>query len=250
MLQLLKEFLNDVGIGEKPASRFNENDYRLAAAALLIHVMSVDGQETGDDPFAYRYENPMMQDQRYEEALYLEAEQESGYVRDRNVFREGIDIEDVMNVQVRYRTGQLLSYSLNAFSPYEGYRVSFTGDRGRVEYAEDHGSHLLESKDVGAVHAHAGGQRLWVYPHFKPGYEVPVPHASGGHGGGDALLQEQLFAHAAPADGLGRTALHEQGAASILAGIAANVSLAEKRLVEVESLMEFCPQAQHLSQLR
>jgi uncharacterized tellurite resistance protein B-like protein len=47
MLQLLKEFLNDVGIGEKPASRFSEDDYRLAAAALLIHVMSVDGQETG-----------------------------------------------------------------------------------------------------------------------------------------------------------------------------------------------------------
>lgn len=47
MLQLLKEFLNEVGIGEKPASRFSENDYRLAAAALLIHVMSIDGQETG-----------------------------------------------------------------------------------------------------------------------------------------------------------------------------------------------------------
>jgi uncharacterized tellurite resistance protein B-like protein len=49
MLQLLKEFLSDVGIGEKPVSRFSENDYRLAAAALLIHVMSVDGQETGDE---------------------------------------------------------------------------------------------------------------------------------------------------------------------------------------------------------
>ncbi|MGD9925794.1 MAG: TerB family tellurite resistance protein [Pseudorhodoplanes sp.] len=47
MLQLLKEFLNDVGIGEKPASRFSDGDYRLAAAALLIHVMSIDGQETG-----------------------------------------------------------------------------------------------------------------------------------------------------------------------------------------------------------
>jgi uncharacterized tellurite resistance protein B-like protein len=47
MLQLLKEFLTDVGIGEKPASRFSDNDYRLAAAALLIHVMSIDGQETG-----------------------------------------------------------------------------------------------------------------------------------------------------------------------------------------------------------
>jgi uncharacterized tellurite resistance protein B-like protein len=46
MLQLLKEFLNEVGLGEKPASRFNESDYRLAAAALLIHVMSIDGKET------------------------------------------------------------------------------------------------------------------------------------------------------------------------------------------------------------
>lgn len=46
MLQLLKDFLNDVGIGEKPVSRFSENDYRLAAAALLIHVMTIDGQET------------------------------------------------------------------------------------------------------------------------------------------------------------------------------------------------------------
>jgi uncharacterized tellurite resistance protein B-like protein len=47
MLQLFKEFLNDVGVGEKPASRFSESDYRLAAAAILIHIMSVDGQETG-----------------------------------------------------------------------------------------------------------------------------------------------------------------------------------------------------------
>lgn len=47
MLQLLKDFLSEVGIGEKPANRFSENDYRLAAAALLIHVMSIDGKETG-----------------------------------------------------------------------------------------------------------------------------------------------------------------------------------------------------------
>jgi len=46
MLQILKSFLNEVGIGDKPASRFDENDYRLAAAALLIHVMTIDGNET------------------------------------------------------------------------------------------------------------------------------------------------------------------------------------------------------------
>lgn len=43
MLDLLKEFLADVGLGEKPASRFDDNDYRLAAAALLIHVSMIDG---------------------------------------------------------------------------------------------------------------------------------------------------------------------------------------------------------------
>ena len=53
-------------------------------------------------------------------------------MRDRNVFRTGITIEDVMNVLVRYRGGALLNYSLNAFSPYEGYRVAFTGDREMV----------------------------------------------------------------------------------------------------------------------
>jgi len=47
MLQLLRDFLSDVGIGEKTLSRFDENDYRMAAAALLIHVMTIDGQETG-----------------------------------------------------------------------------------------------------------------------------------------------------------------------------------------------------------
>lgn len=46
MLQLLKEFLGEVGAGAKPASRFDENDYRLAAAALLIHVMAIDGGES------------------------------------------------------------------------------------------------------------------------------------------------------------------------------------------------------------
>ena len=46
MLQMLKDFLSDVGAGEKPARQFDDNDYRLAATALLIHVMAIDGNET------------------------------------------------------------------------------------------------------------------------------------------------------------------------------------------------------------
>jgi uncharacterized tellurite resistance protein B-like protein len=44
MLDLLKEFLGEVGSGEKLANRFDDSDYRLAAAALLIHVSMIDGE--------------------------------------------------------------------------------------------------------------------------------------------------------------------------------------------------------------
>jgi uncharacterized tellurite resistance protein B-like protein len=43
MLDLLKNLLSELSLGEKPGERFGDNDYRLAAAALLIHVSTIDG---------------------------------------------------------------------------------------------------------------------------------------------------------------------------------------------------------------
>src|SRR5262245_53678677 len=43
MLAALKQFFNELTDGAKSPARFDDNDYRLAAAALLIHVASVDG---------------------------------------------------------------------------------------------------------------------------------------------------------------------------------------------------------------
>jgi uncharacterized tellurite resistance protein B-like protein len=44
MLQSLKTFFADLTAGEKHQSRFDENDYRLAAAALLVHAAAIDGR--------------------------------------------------------------------------------------------------------------------------------------------------------------------------------------------------------------
>lgn len=44
MLELLKTFVADIGSGARHPSRFEENDYRIAAAALLIHITSIDGE--------------------------------------------------------------------------------------------------------------------------------------------------------------------------------------------------------------
>jgi uncharacterized tellurite resistance protein B-like protein len=43
MLQSFKRFLSDLAVGQKDPVRFEDNDYRLAAAALLIHAAMIDG---------------------------------------------------------------------------------------------------------------------------------------------------------------------------------------------------------------
>lgn len=43
MLDSIRTFLADIARGDKAADRFDDNDYRLAAAALLIHALGVDG---------------------------------------------------------------------------------------------------------------------------------------------------------------------------------------------------------------
>ncbi|MPZ55752.1 MAG: TerB family tellurite resistance protein [Rhizobiales bacterium] len=43
MLAALRQFLNEFADGGKHPARFDDNDYRLAAAALLVHTATIDG---------------------------------------------------------------------------------------------------------------------------------------------------------------------------------------------------------------
>jgi predicted dehydrogenase len=188
--------------------------------------------------------------------LYRAAEADSGYIRDRNVFREGIDIPDQMSLNVRYRTGELLTYSLVCYSPREGMRVTFNGDRGRIEYHEFIGSHMnraVRSKDFQIEEkpgSEAEGEWIKVYPHFQTGYIVPMPTVSGAHGGADEILNRSFYAPDAPStDQWGRFAGHEQGAASILVGIAGVESIRRNLPINLNDLVPLRPEARRLSEL-
>jgi predicted dehydrogenase len=188
--------------------------------------------------------------------LYRAGEADSGYIRDRNVFRDDIDIPDQMSLNVRYRSGELLTYSLVCYSPREGMRVSFNGDRGRIEYHEFIGTHMnraVRPKDFrldDKPGAEAEGEWIRVYPHFKPSYLVPVPAQAGAHGGADEILNRAFFGPGrTAADPLGRFAGHEQGAASILVGIAGVESIKRNQPVNLTDLVPLRPGAKKLSEL-
>jgi predicted dehydrogenase len=170
--------------------------------------------------------------------LYLDAEADSGYVRDRNVFGEAISIDDTMTVTARYANGALLSYCLVAYAPWEGLRVAITGTRGRVEMdIVENVTHLMGDQERAAASKGAfKTARITVHPMFGAPHEVDVPPGEGGHGGADPVMLAQLFGSAPPEDPYGRAASHVDGAASLLVGFAANESMRTGALVRTEDL--------------
>ena len=171
--------------------------------------------------------------------LYLDAEADSGYIRDRNVFDGEISIEDDMAVLVRYATGATMSYHLTAYSPWEGYRVMFNGSAGRLELevVESRWQPPLGRVDTagGTIHgevemANAGGATISVRRIWEPPVDVPVDTArgSGGHGGGDERMLNALYGPAGPGeasesgDASRQSADQRDGALALAVGVAAN----------------------------
>jgi len=186
--------------------------------------------EGAHDPF----ELDLRDDPRLK-ALYLDAEAEDGYIRDTDVFTDGITIEDNLALIVDYASGATLSYSLNAHSPWEGYRVAVNGTEGRVELdvvergslAETEGLHPVLDPSYSAVETESlrpVGDRLILQRHWEEPVEIDIVSGPGGHGGGDRLLLDDLFLGPGE-DPLARPADWSDGVRSIAVGIAGNISL-------------------------
>lgn len=169
-------------------------------------------------------------------ALYLDNEVYDGYFRDRCVFSELIDIEDNMDLVVNYQNGVKMSYSLNAFMPWEGYIVSLNGTKGRIEHTTIETSYINADGSVPGQTIEKG-TTITVIPHFGPSYDVPVWTSTGGHGGGDSRILEDLFSETPPADPYMRAADQRGGAYSILTGVAANHSMHTDRLIRIDDLV-------------
>jgi predicted dehydrogenase len=171
-----------------------------------------------------------------QKGLYWDAEREDGYQRDQNVFGDGISIEDTMNVMVRYRNRAVMTYSLYAYAPWEGFNVAINGTGGRLELMVRETSYINAGSTSTAEGA-AEGINLYHFPLHGEARVVPVKQGEGGHGGGDKIMLEEIFGNAKPKPGYG--ANHRDGALSILTGIAANQSFNTGLPVNVNTLVKF-----------
>lgn len=185
-----------------------------------------------NDPFALHLDK-----NDHLKAMYLDAEHEDGYRRDQSVFGDGINIEDTMGVLVRYKNNAILTYSLNAYLPWEGYRIAFNGTKGRIEMNIVEQSYVNsggEKSQEGALKE----RTIKVFPMFGAPYEAEVEEGVGGHGGGDPVLLNDLFGMPVE-DPFNRAANHIDGARSILTGIAANRSIQTGLAVQIDNLVKF-----------
>lgn len=195
------------------------------------------------DPFALH----VKEDDENLMGLYYNAESEDGYYRDQSVFGDCISIEDNMGVMVRYKNNVVMTYSLCAHCPWEGYRVVFNGTKGRLEF------NVVESpfcEAEGEDFNHFGmsemkGDRAKLVPEilFQPHWGKPqvIEYSTdtlAGHGGGDDRLLRHLFV-GVDDDPLGLAADYVDGAKSILTGIGANISMKTGEPVKVQELIHW-----------
>ncbi len=169
-------------------------------------------------------------------SLYLDQEKHDGYFRDQCVWNPRIDIEDTMNVLVTYDNGVTLAYTLNAFNSWEGYTIVFNGTLGRIEHTIVEQVYVNGTDTVQGGIA-AGGITTKVIPLRGEPRDIEPWTGTGGHGGGDKVMLDEIFLPNAPADKYQRASDERGGAASILVGIAANRCFETGQPVKVADLV-------------
>ncbi|KAF2159216.1 hypothetical protein M409DRAFT_37978 [Zasmidium cellare ATCC 36951] len=201
----------------------------------------LNNAEAKNDPFAI----DIVKNEHLKK-LYLDAEHEDGYIRDRNCFADGITIEDTLSMVITYGNGAVMTYNTYAFAPWEGYRVVFNGSLGRLEVnlveegysgAIDH-KPAAEGEDDKKNQGGVEQTSIVVQPMFGKAYEVKTEKSAGGHGGGDPVLLRDVLVSDRP-DQFKRAAFLRDGGNAVLVGVGANHSMKSGQAVKVQELVSW-----------
>jgi predicted dehydrogenase len=164
------------------------------------------------------------------EGIEKSAQSYSNYRPDACIFDHEIDIEDTYVATVKYDKGTFLSYSINFSVPFEGYRLAINGTKGRIETQEFH--------ELSRVPFPVPEQTIDYFPLFGSKESIHVVQGEGTHGGGDPILQEDIFLGVDPSRPYEILAGAEAGAYSIAVGEGVWRSSKENRPMKVEEMFK------------
>ena len=172
------------------------------------------GQRCGDCALTERcpyYWDTLTQPTANESAEVVRARGlETGYYRDKCVFRPEIDGYDTCGAQVDYETGAQLNFSW--MTGRIGEVICFDGSCGTMQ--------LRDGKII-------------VRRHDGDSFEVDARTGRGGHGGADPLMFRSLFGDDAAEDTCGCRADLRDGIWSVLVGLGAVESIETGRVVDL-----------------
>ncbi|MFY0654913.1 MAG: Gfo/Idh/MocA family oxidoreductase [Cyclobacteriaceae bacterium] len=187
--------------------------------------------------------------------LYVKNEKHDGYVRDNCLFREDINIYDKMSAQVKYENNCVVNYSLTTYSPFEGWRASLNGTKGRIEAWLDIPYQKQEQLSQEELHALEMQQDGTEVEHYEPVIlhklwnqheTIQVPYERGGHGGGDKRLHDKIFKSPDATDPYDRAAGVRDGAMSVLIGVAARKSIESGDPIKIRELTDLEPRTKRI----
>ncbi|MDC3416084.1 Gfo/Idh/MocA family protein [Aquibacillus salsiterrae] len=153
----------------------------------------------------------------------------TNYRTDQCIFDSEIEIEDTYTATVKYDKGALLSYSINFSLPYEGYRLAINGTKGRIETMEYHAPSRVPFPTPTQV--------IEYYPLFGSKETIHVVEREGGHGGGDPVIQEDIFLGADPNRHYDILSGSKDGAYAVTTGEAVWKSVKHKQPFFIEDLL-------------
>ncbi len=158
--------------------------------------------------------------------MYADCEDVDQYYRDGCVWDDKIDSYDTASVQVNYDNGTLLTYTLNAYLPYEGQYICFSGEKGRLDVRLNYSQPWEVSGPVEfRLTNNEKTSRSWI-----------VSPESGGHGGADERVKDMFFKPGLP-DPTGQKAGSRAGILSSMIGIAARKSIETGQKVSIKDLI-------------
>ncbi len=164
----------------------------------------------------------------FDKNMYANCEDVDGYYRDGCVWDNEIDSFDTSAVHVTFNNGTQMSYTINAFLPFEGQFICITGETGRLEVRlNDQQSWEVPGQAEFRLSSDMKTSRYWT-----------VNATEGTHGGADERIRERMFLPEM-SDPLQQTAGSKAGVLASLIGIAARKSIETGQTIRIDDLVKF-----------